>query len=137
VILGNCWGEATAVWFGSLHETCDIEVNIFHAKQRKKQEKGVKNTTIILYVREQLRLGMSPEAIAGRLSFAHPGESIDDDTIYEYIYHRKNRRKKFWQYLPHARKKRMKKEGRWKTPSDAYEYSFPKEPVLMKSQKNI
>lgn len=55
---------------------------------------------------------MSPEAIAGRLPFVHSGESIDDDTIYEYIYHPRNRRKKLWQYLTLGRKKRMRKEGR-------------------------
>lgn len=98
--------------YGSEYIPCKAEKKARKRGVEQRYQAPLKNTTIILYVREQLRLGLSPEAIAGRLPFDHPGETIDDDTIYEYIYHPKNKRKKLWQYLPLGRKKRMKKEGR-------------------------
>lgn len=80
--------------------------------QRRKAP--LKNSTIYLFVREHIRRGWSPEIIAGRLPRVHPGESICPETIYRYIYRRNYTLKpeKLWQYLPLARKKRMKKNGR-------------------------
>lgn len=100
------------VRYGSEYIPCKAEKKAKKRGGAQRYQAPLKNTTIILYVREQLRLGFSPEAIAGRLPYDHPGETIDDETIYRYIYHQKNKRKKMWQYLPRARKKRMKKEGR-------------------------
>jgi IS30 family transposase len=67
-----------------------------------------------MYVREHLRppFRWSPETIAGRLSIDCPGYTIDDDTIYRYIYGKKQRRMKLWKYLVLHRRKRMKKHGR-------------------------
>lgn len=72
----------------------------------------LKDPLIFLYVREHLRLGWSPEQIAGRLPIDHPGCSVDKETIYRYVYHRRNQREKLWQYLALARRRRMKKVGR-------------------------
>lgn len=80
------------------------------AKQRQKAP--LKNPQVFLFVREHLREGWSPDAIAGRLPIIHPGESVSYETIYRYIYSKKMRRYKYWQYLTLGRKKRMKKNGR-------------------------
>lgn len=74
----------------------------------------LKEPLIFLYVREHLRppYSWSPETIAGRLSMDFPGYTIDDDTIYRYIYGKKQRRMKLWQFLVLHRKKRMKTYGR-------------------------
>lgn len=80
--------------------------------QRRKAP--LKNSTTYLFVRESIREGWSPEIIAGRLPHVHPGESVCPETIYRYVYQKDwyVRREKLWQYLPLARKKRMKKLGR-------------------------
>lgn len=80
-------------------------------KQRTKAP--LKSKEIYLYVRQKLRKKWSPETIAGRLPIDLPGFSIDDDTIYEYIYNQKKTRgEHLWRYLTLHRKKRMKKNGR-------------------------
>jgi IS30 family transposase len=73
----------------------------------------LKKPLLFLYVREKLRLGWTPEEIAGRLPLDHPGESIHHETIYRYIYNsKKTRGMELWKYLKNHRKKRMKKNGR-------------------------
>ncbi len=69
---------------------------------------------IFLYVREHLRKPhyWTPEEIAERLTIDHPELSIDDETIYRYIYGRKQRFMKLWVHLRHHRKRRMKQHGR-------------------------
>lgn len=74
----------------------------------------LKGPLIFLYVREHLRppFCWSPETISGRLLIEYPGNSITTETIYAYIYGKKQRRMKLWKYLRLHRKKRMKKDGR-------------------------
>jgi transposase, IS30 family len=89
---------------------------------QKARERGVyqrskaplKDPLIFVYAREHLRppYNWSPETIAGRLSIDHPGHTIDDETIYRYIYGVKQKRMKLWKHLRRHRKKRMKKNGR-------------------------
>lgn len=79
---------------------------------RQRRRAPLKNPLVFLYVREHLRLGWSPDEISGRLKLDHPGESISYEAIYRYIYSRRMRRYKYWQYLTLGRKKRMKKLGR-------------------------
>jgi len=81
-------------------------------KQRTKAP--LKCPAIFLYVREHLRKPYywTPEEIAGRLSLDHPDLSIDDETIYRYIYGKKQKRMKLWTHLRHHRKRRMKHHGR-------------------------
>ena len=98
--------------YGSTYIPCRAHKRSVKRGQKQRQQAPLKNTTTILYVREKLRQKWSPETIAGRLPINYPGETIDDETIYRYIYHPKNKRRKLWQQLPHARKRRMKKNGR-------------------------
>lgn len=81
-------------------------------KQRYKAP--LKNPKIFLYVRKRLRLGWSPETIAGRLPIDKPGLSICHETIYQYIYAKraKTRGMHLEQYLTLKRKRRMKQNGR-------------------------
>jgi IS30 family transposase len=73
----------------------------------------LKNPEILLFVRENLRKGLSPEIISGLLRLQNvPAKSISPEAIYQYIYHKDNRRDHFEQYLPLKRKKRMKKGER-------------------------
>ena len=82
--------------------------------ERQRYCAPLKEPLVFLYVREHLRkpYSWSPETIAGRLPIDHPGYSIDDETIYRYIYGRKQNRMKLFVHLVHHRKKRMKKYGR-------------------------
>lgn len=79
---------------------------------RQRCHAPLKNPQVFLFVREHLREGWSPDAIAGRLPLVHPGESVSYETIYRYIYSRRMRRFEYWQYLTLGRKKRRKKNGR-------------------------
>jgi len=81
------------------------------AEQRYKAP--LKEPLIFLYVREHLRdYHWSPETITGRLPIDHPGYSIHHETIYRYVYEKKQRRMKLWSNLVLHRKRRMKKNGR-------------------------
>lgn len=73
----------------------------------------LKSPEIYLYVRQRLRMGWSPEIIAGRLPVDCPGLNIDDNTIYRYIYNsKKTKGECLWRYLTHHRRKRLKKNSR-------------------------
>ena len=98
--------------YGKVYIPCKAHERSVKRGEKQRRQAPLKNTAIILYVREKLRLKWSPETIAGRLRIDIPRETIDDETIYRYIHHPRNKRRKLWQYLTHARKKRMKKEGR-------------------------
>lgn len=98
--------------YGDTYIPCKAQEQSIKRGVKQRRQAPLKNTAIILYVREKLRLKWSPETIAGRLQIDLPGETIDDETIYRYIYHPQNKRRRLWQHLIHARKKRMKKGGR-------------------------
>lgn len=80
------------------------------AKERKQQastRKRLKNPMIKEYVIKKLRLGWSPEQIAGRLANDHPNLSISHEAIYQYIYDKDTRKVvNLAIYLPRAHKKR-------------------------------
>lgn len=74
----------------------------------------LKSMQVWLYVQEHLRKPYywTPEEISGRLSLEYPTLSIHHETIYRYIYSKKAKGYKLWEFLPNARRKRMKKGGR-------------------------
>jgi IS30 family transposase len=75
----------------------------------------LKNKSVYKYALKKLRLGWSPEQIAGRLKLIHPHNPhwhIHWETIYRFIYSKENQNKKLWEYLPRKQKKRRKKHGR-------------------------
>jgi IS30 family transposase len=60
-------------------------------KEALKSRKGkrtvrLKNTDILSYVKEKLKLGWSPEQISIRLPIDHKGQSISHEAIYQYVY---------------------------------------------------
>jgi len=88
-------------------------------EERKKRAWGakqpLKNPKIYAYVLRRLRDGWSPEQIAGRLKENHPKDKsfwICHETIYQFIYHPKNKDKHLWEYLRRKQKRRRKKQGR-------------------------
>lgn len=104
---GNCY-------FGNEYLPCKAQ-GLANKRLKKQRSKApLKEPLIFLYVREHLRkpFSWSPEQIAGTLAIDHPGKSITTETIYSYIYSKKAKEYKLWKLLVHARKKRMKKEGR-------------------------
>jgi len=78
------------------------------------QRKGarLKKPLVHEYVRVHLRLGWSPETIAGRLPIDHPGESICHETIYAYIYRHGVLSQRLFRYLVFKRRRRGKIDGR-------------------------
>lgn len=93
---------------------CKAEKKALKRAVKQRYKAPLKCPEIFLYVREHLRppYFWTPEEIAGRLSIIHPGLSIDDDTIYRYVYGEKARGMKLWKYLRLHRKRRMKHNGR-------------------------
>lgn len=91
---------------------CKAQVKAEKRGIKQRYKAPLKNPQVFLFVRENLRAGLTPDEIAGRLPLIHPGESISYETIYRYIYSKGMRRYKYWQYLVLGRKKRMKKGGR-------------------------
>lgn len=74
----------------------------------------LKSLETYLYVREHLRPPhyWTPEMISGRIGKDIKGANISIESIYQYIYSKKARQSKLWEYLPCGRKKRRKKYGR-------------------------
>ena len=86
------------------------------AEKREKiqREKApLKEPFILLYVKHKLKMGWSPETIAGRLKVEYPAKTICVESIYQYIYNkRKHPHQDLVQHLVLHRKKRMKQYGR-------------------------
>ena len=105
---GRCSNE----YLSMVYLPCQAQRKADRRGFRQRYKAPLKNPQTFLFVRENLRAGLTPDEIAGRLPLIHPGESISYETIYRYIYSKKMRRYKYWQYLTLGRKKRMKKNGR-------------------------
>lgn len=86
-------------------------------REHRGREDRLKNETVRAYVVKHLKLGWSPEQIAGTIT-TKTGEKISHEAIYQYIYvqvHRdgygylKKGGQDLRQYLPLRRKRRMRK----------------------------
>lgn len=93
------------------------------AKAKKRQlnsahnKPQLKHPPVYTFVTDQLRMGWSPEQIAGRLKREHPCNPcwhITHETIYVWIYSQpKNDEGKYWwEYLRRKQKKRRRQKGR-------------------------
>lgn len=91
---------------------CKAQIKAEKRGFRQRYRAPLKNPLVFLFVRKHLRKGWTPDEISGRLPKVHPGYSISYEAIYRYIYSRRMKRFKYWQYLTLGRKKRMKKNGR-------------------------
>ena len=97
------------------NSTLIYDVYLPHRADRRAKERKckagirlrLKDPMIRRYVIKQLKIGWSPEQIAGRISKDHPGLSISHEAIYQYIYDKDTRKVvNLAIYLPRAHKKR-------------------------------
>jgi IS30 family transposase len=97
------------------NSTLVYDVYLPHRADRRAKERKckagirprLKDTMIRQYVTKKLKIGWSPEQIAGRLSKDHPSLSISHEAIYQYIYDKDTRKAvNLAIYLPRAHKKR-------------------------------
>ena len=98
--------------YGKSYLPCIADRYATRKALRQRFRAALKNPLVFVYVREKLRLGWSPEIIAGRLKVDHPDQSIHFETIYKYIHKPKNKRDKLWKYLEMGHNKRRVKGGR-------------------------
>lgn len=93
-----------------LYTPCRAHARSCARKTSANTHERLKNDLIRQYVRQGLAMGWSPEQIAGRLPQDHPGQSINHEAIYQYIYHRQNPyRLEMINQLRRANKKRKSK----------------------------
>lgn len=99
--------------YGKAYLPCKADRKARKRGIKQRYKAPLKNPLVFLYVRVKLRdHKWSPETISGRLPIDYPGFSIDDETIYRYVYGRKQARMKLWTKLTFHRRRRMKKYGR-------------------------
>ncbi len=70
---------------------------------------------LVDWVLTQLRKGWTPEEISGRLRVEFPNDPrmrVGVETLYAWIYSKRQRHRKLWQYLPRGRKRRRRRQGR-------------------------
>lgn len=107
-------GKRSHEYFTAKYVPCRAQKKADKRAAKQRYKAPLKNPEIFLYVRKHLRAPhyWTPEEIAGRLPLDHQGLSIDDETIYRYIYGKKARGMKLWIHLRRHRKRRMKHHGR-------------------------
>ncbi|HXX80342.1 MAG TPA: helix-turn-helix domain-containing protein, partial [Thermodesulfovibrionales bacterium] len=69
---------------------CRAHARCCERKTQANTHERLKNDFIRLYVRVGLAQGWSPEQISGRLRIEYPGQYINHEAIYQYIYHPQN-----------------------------------------------
>lgn len=101
-------------YFSAAYVPCRAQRKADRIAARQRYHAPLKEPFIFLYVRTHLRKPYywTPEEIAQRLPIDHPGYSIDDETIYRYIYGKKQKFMKLYKHLVLHRRRRMKKHGR-------------------------
>jgi IS30 family transposase len=85
-------------------ERSDARWQTTHKRER------LKNWEIRKYVESHLKRGWSPEIIANRLSIDRPGDAINHESIYQYVY--KERKELIFYLVRRHRKRRKKGYGR-------------------------
>lgn len=127
--------------YGNSYLPCRAQKKADKRTLKQRRKAPLKNSQVYLYVREHLRSGWSPEQIAGRLPLDHPEETIDDETIYRYIYQKDYyvKREKLWKYLTLRWKKRMSKGGRHvqKDSRISEAVSIDKRPKIVEKRKQV
>jgi IS30 family transposase len=76
-------------------------------RKRSRSRPRIADESIREYVERKLRLGWSPEQIAGRLPIDHPGKRVSYETIYQFIF---KIRRDLTQFLQCGRKHRRKRK---------------------------
>lgn len=125
--------------YGRAYIPCKAQARYERVTVRQRKKGPLKNPGVYLYVREHLRKGFSPQAIAGRLSLDVLGESITPETIYQYIYQTAKRRRQFVKHLTHSHKNRRKKTGRsvQKAPRIPFAISIDQRPKKINTRDTL
>lgn len=135
-------------YFNNEYLPCKAQTLATKRKIRQRKKASLKNPTIYLYIKKHLiEDGWSPEIIAGRLHLDHPGEHITKETIYRYIYSKQyqargngiEKQRPLSSFLPLARKKRMKLNGRrvFRHGKIPFAVSIEKRPKAILKRKRI
>jgi len=89
---------------------CRAHARACERKSSANTHERLKNDFIRQYVKDGLEKGWSPEQISGRVQIDHPGNFINHEAIYQYIYHPQNpQRLEMINLLRRAHKKRRNK----------------------------
>ena len=89
---------------------CRAHARACERKTKANKHERLKNDLVRQYVKDGLAKGWSPEQISGRIRIDHPGETINHEAIYQYIYHPQTPdRLEMIQLLRRAHKKRKNK----------------------------
>lgn len=89
---------------------CRAHARACERKTSANKHGRLKNELVRQYVKDGLAKGWSPEQISGRIRIDHPGQSINHEAIYQYIYHPQNLdRLEMINLLRRAHKKRKNK----------------------------
>ena len=90
--------------------SCRAHARACERKTNANKHERLKNDFIRHYVMDGLAQGWSPEQISGRIRIDHPGQTINHEAIYQYIYHPQNPdRVEMINLLRRAHKKRRNK----------------------------
>lgn len=106
--------------YRELKRNCDDKLGYLpdtahHTMVRRKAKhpaKPVKNKLLFNMVIDKLKLGWSPEIIAGKLRTEQSKERISTEAIYQFIYSDQGNQLGLYQYLEKAKPKRLKRQGR-------------------------
>src|SRR5512146_710090 len=89
---------------------CRAHARSCERKTKANTHERLKNDLVRQYVKGGLAKGWSPEQISGRIQIDHPGQTINHEAIYQYVYHPQNPdRLEMTQLLRRAHKKRKNK----------------------------
>ncbi len=89
---------------------CRAHARSCERKTKANTHERLKNDLVRRYVKDGLDLGWSPEQISGRIQIDHPGQAINHEAIYQFIYHPQNPdRLEMIQLLRRGHKKRKNK----------------------------
>lgn len=69
---------------------CRAHARACERKTNANKHERLKNDLVRHYVKDGLAQGWSPEQISGRIRIDHPGQTINHEAIYQYIYHPQN-----------------------------------------------
>lgn len=98
-----------STWYPNIAEK-KYKIRIRNRGQRSR----LKNLATQSYIIDKLKLGWSPEIIAGRLRLTEEVETVSHESIYQFIYKEAS---DLVQYLPRQHKNRKKKYPKRKQPS--------------------
>jgi IS30 family transposase len=121
----------------ALEQAREMERRAKISRSSPRRKQRLKSHQIRCYVEEKLKLGWTPELIAGRLPLEHPGCSTNYESVYQWIY---RERRDLLQYLvvrgKGKRRKRTAKYRSYKQPA-APKQSIEERPQIVATRKRF